>query len=193
LGNITTSLSLPRAADEGVTEGANPTQVYRYLIEDITRLAQLTIDSSPKWNKDRKQTLPVRVELYVRGDLITGSKIDNTCTSINNIPCEPTNFRIYAYKYAAEPPENGEYPSFCIHDSQTLKAMIFAPGYRIGTTGSAKLQGTLWANTWDSDCGTNSNQLSQSGGWGTQQVTLPPQLGAVQQWQRQQVSQEVAP
>jgi hypothetical protein len=201
LGTIKTDLALPQPLDsedlEGL-EGQEQIQVYRYLVEDITRLAQLTIDSSPKWNKDRKQTLPVRVELYVRGDLITGSKIEHTCTSINNIPCEPTNLRIYAYKYATEKPQDVDYPHFCLEgeSNQPLKAMIFAPGYRIGTNGSARFEGTLWARAWETSmCRADSNQimLSQSGSWGSQKVTLPPQLGAVQQWQRQQVSQEVDP
>jgi hypothetical protein len=196
LGTIKADLSLPQPLDREdleELEGQEQIQVYRYLIEDITRLAQLRIDSSPKWNEDRKQTLPVRVELYVRGDLITGSKIDHTCTSINNIPCEPNNLRIYAYKYATGKPQDVDYPHFCLEgeSNQPLKAMIFAPGYRIGTNGSARFEGTLWARAWETSmCRADSNQimLSQSGSWGSQKVTLPPQLGAVQQWQRQEVS-----
>jgi hypothetical protein len=200
LGTINANLTLPRSGDVGrVEEGASPVQVYRYVVDDINLSSRnrLTINSSPREVEvdNRVQTLPVRVELYVQGDLVTGSRIRHDCNSSSNIPCEPTNFRIYAYQYSTNPPESSEYPSFCLTGSRPLKAMIFAPGYRVGTSGSAKLEGTLWARSWATDCDANSDQimLSQSGNWGNQRVTLPPKLGVIQQWQRQQVSQEGSP
>jgi hypothetical protein len=190
LGDISRALTLPRPTDTGIVETG--TQVYRYVADNLhlSSSERLTINTTPK--QVQSQTLPVRVELYLRGDLRADSKVDHDCDPANGVACEPTNFRLYAYQFATQPPPDGVYPSYCITGSnRTLKAMIFAPGYRIGTRGSAKLQGSLWANTWDTDnCRATAGKitLSQSGSWGNQQVMLPPRLGAVSQWQRQQVT-----
>jgi hypothetical protein len=203
LGTISTGLSLPRPEDVPVMEDSStpngaPTQVFRYLVDkiDLTKVSDnvsLGADTTPRELYGRYY--PVRVELYLRGDLVNDSRIHNVCNTprdtTDNMICEPTNFRIYAYKYATEAPENGVYPSFCFPSNHSLNALIFAPGYQIGTRGSARLKGTLWARSWDLSCGATAGQimLSQSGGWGNQKVTLPPQLGAIQQWQRQESSQ----
>jgi hypothetical protein len=197
LGTINADLNLPRPGDVPVVENSS-TQVFRYLVDDIdlsrtSNNVSLDVDTTARELNGGYQA--VRIELYLKGNLVTGSRIHHVCNTPGNTTCEPTNFRIYAYKYASEAPTDGRYPSFCIRGSQPLKAFIFAPGYQIGTSGSARLTGTLWARSWDLNCRATPGEimLSQSGGWGNQQVSLPPQLGAIQQWQRQQVSQEVSP
>jgi hypothetical protein len=197
LGTINADLNLPRPGDVPVVENSS-TQVFRYLVDKIdlsgtSTNVSLDVDTTARELNGGYQA--VRIELYLKGNLVTGSRIHHVCNTPGNTTCEPTNFRIYAYKYAIEAPENGVYPSFCVQSNHSLNALIFAPGYQIGTSGSARLTGTLWARSWDLNCRATPGEimLSQSGGWGNQQVSLPPQLGAIQQWQRQQVSQEVSP
>jgi hypothetical protein len=193
LGTINTDLNLPRPGDVPVVENGS-TQVFHYLVDkiDLTTAANASLDVDTTAREISGGYQPVRIELYLKGDLVTGSRIHNICNTPGNTTCEPTNFRIYAYKYATEPPKDGGvYPSFCLQSNHSLNALIFAPGYQIGTSGSARLTGTLWARSWDLSCRSTPGQimLSQSGGWGNQKVTLPPKLDAIERWQRQESSQ----
>jgi hypothetical protein len=190
LGTVTRSLTLPRPTDLSSPNGT--TEVYRYVIDaiNLSQRSKLKIDASARRNL---LNTSVQVELYVKGMLGSTGKLEHVCLDAEG--CQPTDLKIFAYQYADVPPTNGQYPGFCVGSNQAFKGFLFAPGYQVGLATGAKLEGILWAHAWNFNCTSSPDTTTfvQSGNWGNRQMPLPPQLAAIQRWQRQFAGEETLP
>lgn len=182
LGNVTTSMTLPRSGDapfETQVVNHNGTnynvQVYKYKVDNIS------LDGGEKIT-----IVPGRkIILYLDGNIDLGGSqvINNSCTTVaGQYSCNPTtkvvtyptgdpsvfkreNLTILGYGKNPTPtnPANPE-PHICLSGGAEIFGFVFAPDYAVGAAGTGAgngFTGAVWARMFNppSICGSNTGQI----------------------------------
>ncbi|PSB04040.1 hypothetical protein C7B64_05760 [Merismopedia glauca CCAP 1448/3] len=175
-GNPHKTLTLPRTGDT-----ANSSGVYEYSVTsmDIPNNSKLVITPGQK------------VKIYLDGGITKGSQILHDCsTAGTGVTCKPTDFQIFGYGASGT--------EICTNGNNKIEAFIFAPNYTVGAAGTGGstggFKGSVWAKSWSngSSCGSNTSNttVQQNATWteiGLTPSNLPPKLGNISTWQRQEV------
>ncbi|HIK36694.1 MAG TPA: hypothetical protein IGQ44_01710 [Geminocystis sp. M7585_C2015_104] len=181
LGNITSSITLPRSTDEPietetVTHNGNTYQVkvYKYRVNNISLNGGERITIIP----GRK------VVLHLYGNIsLSGSQVmDNSCTSVPNSYTCNNNTKIVTYHPSGEQsvfrrenlvilgyaqktgPATSTQPSICLAGGAEIFGFVFAPDYAVGAAGTGNgngFTGAVWARLFNppSVCGSNTGQV----------------------------------
>lgn len=210
LGAWTGTLLLPRSTDTATTETINglSRKVYRYSASSINLQqgsATMTIrtgDYNPTSQVFNTGQTPVMVIIYLDGNIEKGGDVIHSCKNpptstgqaITN--CNPTDFQIFGYAPASNPP-----PKICLTGNEIIEAFILAPNYVVGVAGSGGgaggIKGTVWANSWNNGggCGSNTQNtvVVQTSNWyevANFGIPLPtaPRIARISTWQRQEVT-----
>jgi len=183
--NIQDNLVIPRSGDQAVSRQLNngeTVQVYEYVLNDlqIHQNASLTIRPGR------------RVTFYLNGDIERGGNIRHDCTTAPpGVYCSPTNFQVYGYGPVGS--------SICLNGNNYIDMFILAPNYTVGVAGGGGgqggIRGSVWARDWSTggSCGSNTSNTTvvQTANWdmlGLVPQNLPPRLGPLRVWQRQEAT-----
>lgn len=182
LGNITSSLTLPRGTDqpidiEQVTHNGTTynVQVYKYRVNNITLNGGEKITIVP----GRKVILHLYGNINIGGSQV----IDNRCVSVsgqyncdsttnvvtyNADPSNPSVFRRENLAILGYGVNTGgvtsQQPSICLSGGAEVFGFVFAPDYAVGAAGTGGgngFTGAVWARMFNppSTCGSNTGQV----------------------------------
>lgn len=218
LGDVTNSITLPRATDEPietetVVHNGNTYQVkvYKYKVNSINLNGGEKITIIP----GRK------VVLHVYGNISLGGSqvIDNRCTSVSGSYTCDNNTKIVTYQggeqsvfrrenlvilgYARNTgPATSTEPSICLAGGAEIFGFVFAPDYAVGAAGTGNgngFTGAVWARLFNppSVCGSNTGQvvvvqdITDWGfleGVGIRMGNLPPKVDKIIEWERKEAN-----
>jgi Tfp pilus assembly protein PilX len=202
LGAHTGNITLPRSADVSTVEVINgvSSKVYRYNVTSIdlqqgnATMNVRTGDYNPSNGSFNTGQTPIKVYFYLDGNIEKGGDILHGCTTSDGTPinnCKSTDFHIYGYGDSTK--------QICTNGNNKLEAFIFAPQYTVGAAGAGNgggFKGTVWTKNWsnNSGCGSNTSNTTvvQNATWselGLTPSTLPPRLGNISDWKRQEVNE----
>lgn len=182
LGNVTTSMTLPRSGDlpiatEKITHNGTEynVQVYKYKVNNLSLNGGEKITIVP----GRK----VIIHLYGNLDIGGSQVINNSCTTVSGqYTCNTTtkvvtyptgdpsvfkreNLTILGYGTNPTPtnPANPE-PHICLEGGAEVFGFVFAPDYAVGAAGTGGgngFTGAVWARMFNppSTCGSNTGQI----------------------------------
>jgi Tfp pilus assembly protein PilX len=173
IGGSQKRLTLPRSGDT-----ANSSGIYEYSVSSI---------NIPN-NSELVITPGQKVRFYLDNGIDDGGNIIHSCTGVSN--CKPTDFQIWGYGASGT--------EICMNGNNYVEAFIFAPDYAVGVAGSGGgvggVKGSVWTRDWSNGggCGSNTSNivLVQTATWSDLGLTpsnLPPKLGNINTWQRQEV------
>ena len=166
-------LTLPRTGDT-----ANSSGIYEYSVSSI---------NIPQ-NSELVVTAGQKVKFYLDNGIANGGNIIHNCTGVSG--CKPTDFQIFGYGASGT--------EICMNGNNYLETFIFAPNYTVGVAGSGGgaggVKGSVWTKYWSNGggCGSNTSNIVvvQTATWNDLGLTpnyLPPKLGNLNNWQRQEV------
>lgn len=179
------NLTFPLDENDPYTTDEDGNKTYHYLIE-ASGGRSINLSGG---NRTIRIEPGKKVTFYLQGDVeLSGNAgMEHICDGVAD--CKPTNFQVFGGDGANDTYANGITERFCLSGSSSVDGFIFAPKANVAVDGGGSgtgITGTVWADSWNQGCGSNTSKtlVTQNATWDDLPFPAPKKIAPSSKWER---------